>query len=92
MNLFIYSILLLLFILATQYILFLKLKQLIKMTAQETLEAFVTEMTTAKDAIIARIDEILLTGGDLTAQEVSDILTPLRDDLNAIGNPPPPTD
>ena len=62
------------------------------MTAQETLEAFVTEMTTAKDAIIARIDEILLTGGDLTAQEVSDILTPLRDDLNAIGNPPPPTD
>ena len=75
-----------------QIITFYKLKQIKKMalTAQETLEQFVTELTTAKDAIIARIDAIIAGGGDLTAQEVTDLLTPIKTDLQNIGTPPDP--
>jgi diacylglycerol kinase family enzyme len=75
-------------ILITQVIIFHKLKKIIKMTAQETLEAFVIELQTAKEAIIARIEAIIAGGGDLTAQEVTDLLTPIVTDLENIGTPP----
>jgi len=84
------TLIFILIIISIQIIFFFKLKQLIKMTAQETLEQFVTELQDARDAIIARIDAIINGGGDLTAQEVTDLLTPIRDDLRNIGNPPSP--
>lgn len=59
-------------------------------TAEETLDAFVAELNTAKDAIIARIDALIQGSGDLTADEVTAKLTSLRDDLVNIGNPPSP--
>jgi diacylglycerol kinase family enzyme len=75
-------------ILITQVIIFHKLKKHITMTAQETLEAFVVELQTAKEAIIARIEAIIAGGGDLTAQEVTDLLSPIVEDIKGIGNPP----
>jgi hypothetical protein len=71
-----------------QFVIFHKLKKIIIMTAQETLEAFVVELQTAKDNIIVRINEIIAGGGDLTAQEVTDLLTPIVTDLENIGTPP----
>jgi len=65
----------------------LKIKKMSE-SAEEVLRQFVLDFQAARDAIIQRIDEILNGSGDLTADEVRDLLTPIRDDLNNIGNPP----
>lgn len=51
-------------------------------TAQETLEQFVTELNTARDLIIARIESIINNSGDLV-----ELLTPIKEDLTRLGNP-----
>jgi len=78
-------------LLATQFIIFYKLNKLKQMaeSAQAVLDQFKLDLEAARDAIIARINAILEDdGSDLTADEVRERLTGIRDDLSGLGNPP----
>jgi len=78
-------------LLATQLIIFHKLNKLKQMaeSAQAVLDQFKLDLEAARDAIIARINAILEDdGSDLTAEEVRERLTGIRDDLSGLGNPP----
>jgi len=78
-------------LLVTQFIIFYKLNKLKQMaeSAQAVLDQFKLDLEAARDAIIARINAILEDdGSDLTAEEVRERLTGIRDDLSGLGNPP----
>ncbi len=73
---------------AIQVTIFHKLKKIIMASAEETLRTFATRLQAAKDEIIAKIN----SGGDLTSEEVEEILGGVTGDIeNIVPDPPPPT-
>lgn len=83
------------YFLLTLFVLILAAKLKHKTTmpsAQEALEQFITDIRESITGIIVRIDNLINGSGDLTREEVIELMTPIKEDLANIANPPEQTD